>query len=279
MTPLRWGIIGVGRAGRARGQAIQKDPRAELLAGHRGDPAALGVPEWPLEALLERCDAVAVCSPDALHAQHIQAALQAGCHTLTEFPICQSAAGARALFELAETQDKVLHVEHIELLGGVSQVLGQADLSPRSAHMSFQTSSTSTSPAWGNVARIHRVLHALGDPAGLRVESRGPTHLQGALRYPWGEVGLDFRQDPGLSRQTRFVISGARIWVQEDRSLHCDGLPLTLPQGRGLFFEDQLLASARILDGAPESPPRARILRVLELVEALESAPIAPPAD
>ncbi len=276
MSALRWGILGVGGAGRARGRAIQKDPRAELLAGHRGDPASLGIPDWPIEQILERCDAVAICSPDAVHGAQIQAALEADCHVLTEFPICQSATQARALFSLAEAQNKVLHVEHIELLGGVSQVLGQAKITAQSGHISFQTGPRSVSPAWGNVARLHRVVHALGEPSGVRLEARGPDHLQGALLYPWGEVGLDFRQEQGLKRQTRFLVTGDKTWVQENRSLSCDGVPVSLPENRGLFFEDQLHASARILDGALHYLPESRILRILELAEALDRTPLVP---
>ncbi|MFT5587159.1 MAG: hypothetical protein ACI9VR_004767 [Cognaticolwellia sp.] len=278
-SPLRWGILGVGGAGRARGRAIQQDPRAELVAGHRGDPGALGIPHWSVEEILERCDAVAICSPDALHAEQIQAALLAGCHVLTEFPVCQSAARARELFALAQGKGKALHVEHIELLGGVSQVLGERNLSPRSAHIAFQTGPRSMSPAWGNVARIHRALHALGEPTAVRVEARDAGHLLGALLYPWGELGLDFRQAPGLKRQTRFVISGTHTWVQQDRTLSRDGTLLVLPQNRGLFFEDQLLATAHILDGAPHCLPQTRILRVLELIEDLEAATIVTGAD
>ena len=279
MSPLRWGILGVGAAGRARGRAIQQDPRAELLAGHRGDPAALGIPSWSMEQVLEQCEAVAICSPDAVHAAQIKAALLADCHVLTEFPVCQSSAQARDLFALAKDQGKALHVEHIELLGGVSQVLGAQTLSPRSAHLAFQTGHRPVSVAWGNVARIHRALHALGEPTGLRVEARSDKHLIGALTYPWGELGLDFRQAPGLTRQTRFVISGTHTWVQLDRSLSRDAAHLSLPQNRGLFLEDQLLASAHILDDSPQSLPQARILRVLELVEALEAAPIVSGVD
>lgn len=279
MKPLRWGILGVGGAGRARGRAIQQDPRAELLAGHRGDPAALGIPSWSQAQILEHCDAVAICSPDALHAEQIHAALLADCHVLTEFPICQSAAQARELFALAKARSKVLHVEHIELLGGVSQVLGTQSLSPRSAHLSFQTGPRPLSVAWGNVARIHRALHALGDPSGVRVEARSQRQLVGALLYPWGELGLDFQQAPGLKRQTRFVISGSHTWMQENRSLTRDGTTLTLPKNRGLFLEDQLLASAHFLDGTPQSLPQARIVRALELIEALEAAPIVTGVD
>ena len=40
---LRWGIIGVGRAGAARARALAADPRAEAVLGVRGDPVAAGL--------------------------------------------------------------------------------------------------------------------------------------------------------------------------------------------------------------------------------------------
>lgn len=195
---------------------------------------------------------------------------------LTEFPICRSSTQAQALLDLAAAKDRVLHIEHIELLGGVAVVLAQADLRPESGLLSFQGGPREGSVAWGNVARIHRAVHALGEPSGVRVECRTPERLSGALIYPWGELGLDLRQQEGLSRSTRMVLSGPQVWVHQDRTLHCDGQPVPLPEIRGLFLEDQLRASARILDGAAPYVSDARILKVLQLVEALEGAPLSP---
>lgn len=271
--PLRWGVLGVGRAGRARARAIQQDPRAVLLAGHRGEPAAVDIPEWPEARILAQCDAVAVCSPSPLHPQQVQAALHADCHVVCEFPVAASADQARALMALAAAQGRVLHTEHIELLGGVSRVLATQALQPTSGLLRFQSGPCHGSVVHANIARLHRAVHALGWPEGHRVELRTPSHFIGALRYPWGELGLNFQHAAGLKRGTHMVLAGPQTWVQEDRSLHRNGEPVALPAGPGLFLQDQLAASARILDGTPPYVSDARILGVLELADALDKAP------
>jgi predicted dehydrogenase len=61
-------------------------------AGRGRDAAArFEVPFWPTPAaLLERCDAVGICSPTALHPALIEQAAAAGCHVLCEKPLAQS---------------------------------------------------------------------------------------------------------------------------------------------------------------------------------------------
>lgn len=273
MSPLRWGVLGLGRAGQARARAIQQDPRAELLAGHRGDPSALGVPDWPVAEILARCDVVAVCSPDPLHPEQVHAALMADCHVLCEFPLAHSLAQAQALMDLAAERGRVLHTEHIELLGGVSRALASAELRPASGVLSFESGPTAYPVVWANVARLHRAVHALGLPQAVRVETRSPSLLTGALIYPWGELGLHFSHRAGQKRSTRMVLAGAQTWVHQDRTLSRDGTPVSLPQGPGLFVQDQRAASARILDGAPPYVSDSRILAVLELAQRLDAAP------
>ena len=77
---LKWGIIGVGRAGRARARAIQSDPRASVSLGFRGAPDAVGLQAaTSIAAMLEAVDAVAICSTDETHFALVRQALQSGC--------------------------------------------------------------------------------------------------------------------------------------------------------------------------------------------------------
>ncbi|HXF61460.1 MAG TPA: Gfo/Idh/MocA family oxidoreductase [Caldilineaceae bacterium] len=100
MDKIGIGVIGGGgiaAEGHIRG--YQEDPRAEVVALYdvneakmREQAHRLRVRETytALDAFLERKDiqAVSVCSPDHLHAAHVQAALQAGKHVLCEKPMC-----------------------------------------------------------------------------------------------------------------------------------------------------------------------------------------------
>ncbi|NOY24349.1 MAG: Gfo/Idh/MocA family oxidoreductase, partial [Oligoflexia bacterium] len=124
---LTWGVVGVGRAGQARTRALHQDPRAEPLYGWRGHPEAVGLRSVSdLGELLRRVDAVAICTPDNTHPTLVRRALAAGVHVLVEFPLAGSAEVARDLMAQARQQRRVLHVEHIELLGGVARVLREA---------------------------------------------------------------------------------------------------------------------------------------------------------
>ena len=117
MLMVRWGVLGVGRAGRARVEALRADPRAEIVGGWRGDTDGASIDAFSsYEEMLQHVDAIAVCSPDGFHATQVHTALSAYRHVLCEFPVASSAGEASSLFALAVARDRVLHVEHIELL-------------------------------------------------------------------------------------------------------------------------------------------------------------------
>ena len=94
---LKWAIVGVGRAGRARARAIDRDARSRLVAVHRGRNAAeTGAPEVSFEEALDVADAVAICTPDALHVDMVEATLRAGKHAVVEYPMAPSATEAES---------------------------------------------------------------------------------------------------------------------------------------------------------------------------------------
>ena len=105
---IRWGILGLGRAGRARSRAIADDPRCEWVAVHRGryvDEAPPEIRRSGPEQVFGHSDAVVIASPDATHPALVQAALHAGCHVVCEYPLAPDADLAQGLFELAYQQD------------------------------------------------------------------------------------------------------------------------------------------------------------------------------
>lgn len=111
--PLRWLVIGTGRAGQARIRDLQAGGEGTLTeaVGARAGEAAI------LAAIgRDDVDAVAVCTDNASHVHWVRAALEAGHHALCEFPLAATAAEAESLFALAAAQRRVLHVEFIGLL-------------------------------------------------------------------------------------------------------------------------------------------------------------------
>ena len=273
---VRWGVIGVGRAGAARARAILADPESVGAGGIRGRPEEVGLPRAEgVPALLASCDAVAICSPDHTHPALARRALEAGCHVVCEFPLAATAAEAAALLALARDRGRVLHVEHIELLSGAARWWRAQDLSrPVTGRLSFTSARADASPALGNLARLHRIVDILGLPSAVEVAERTAHGLSGQLRFADGSaVALDFRFAPGLPRRTALALAepGGRERVQVNGAVWVDGQAQETPRVGGLFAADHAAAMGRILCGAPPYVSDARLLDVLGLVEQLEA--------
>jgi biliverdin reductase len=286
--PVRWGVAGVGVAGAARTRAIIADPNSEALLGWRGAPEAAGLTRVDnFEALVDGVDAVAICTPDATHAALVRAALEAGRHVVCEYPLAGSAPEAEALFALATAKQRVLHVEHIELMTAAARwtrgrVVGSAlfggAVSFQGAHKPGQDSISHA-----NVARLHRIVDAFGLPSGIQVSWRDDTTLQAALHYPGdpsrvlhpATIELNFRRGPDLRRRTElmFETSSGTI-VQMDRVLLNDGEPVSLLPQSGLFAQDHAAAMSRIQGDAWPLVEPERIVAVLALADQLEAAEI-----
>lgn len=272
---LKWGIIGVGGAGRSRARAIESDPRGSVSLGFRGSPDAVGLQTaTSIEAMLEAVDAVAICSTDETHFGLARQALQADCHVVCEYPLAHTAPDARELFALAAARKRTLHVEHIELLGSAARWWRQQTLGPITGGLvRFTSSRSSVSVVDGGLARLHRVVDFLGVPESIFVQHRDPGHIEGMLRWPTHTIGLDFRFAPGLTRCTEITIDCQLGQCrQRNRSIFIDDSEVELPQSPSLFALDQRTATARILDGTAHYISDTRILEVLALRDALRAA-------
>ena len=286
---VRWAIAGAGVAGRARGRAILADPEATLVRAWRGDPAALGVPAAPdFDALLDAdIDAVAICTPDDTHASLVQRALEADKHVVCEFPLAGDRFRARDLYELAAGRKRTLHTEHIELLTPAARWLRGRVLGRRllggSVRFSGGVRPRATSVAHANIARLQRLIDAVGSPGSLAVRWRDDTHLQAVLHYSgnpdrydgMAEVHVDFIHGADLPRRTELVLelTGGTV-MQLGRTVLDRGIPVTLPDGPGLFAADHAAAMACIRGtGLPYADP-ARVVEGLTLADRLAGAPI-----
>ena len=273
---LRWGIVGLGVAGRARARAIASDPRALTVAVFRGQVEQTGPYRAETFAqLLSMVDAVAICSPDVTHPDLVREALGAGRHVVCEFPLAGTAKVARELLGIARRRGRVLHVEHIELLDGPCRVLRELARGwpLQGGALSFVGARRRGiyGVAHANLARLSRLVDAVGLPEAVRVDMRGPRFLKGALLFPGGAVvRLDFRQDDDQPRRTELLLDGdqgplrqcdQRVWRGEQE--------LAVPPVPGLFLQDQLVASARILDGISSYISDERIVDLISLADAL----------
>lgn len=120
-TALRVGVIGVGGIGKSHLKAFAAVPEASVVAIADANPVRLAemaaefnVPDTYADyrALLDKAnvDAVAVCTPNDLHAPVTIAALEAGKHVLCEKPLATSTAEALAMVRAAQAADRALLV-------------------------------------------------------------------------------------------------------------------------------------------------------------------------
>jgi len=284
-TPLRWAIIGVGRAGRARAKGIKRDPRSEIVAVHRGKHAEeTGAPQMSLEAALESADAVAICTPDDLHVSMVETSLRAGKHTVVEYPLAPNAAEAERLFALADEVGKVLHVEHIELLHSPQQVLrahARRELQ-QSMKISFERqgsgSETATEILDSNIARLHRLVDMGGPIASIEYVQITPGRVAADVTFATGiSAAIDLQAGPYFSRQTQFVVDAtAFVWKLHNDALYRNRAPLTTMEPTPLFEQDHLAATAQILDGRKHYVDRFQILHVLDLAALLATGATGP---
>jgi len=68
-------------------------------------------------------DLVVICNVNRDHGAVVGQALRSGKHVIVEYPLAFNLAEGEELVKLAQQQNLMLHVEHIELLGGVHQLV------------------------------------------------------------------------------------------------------------------------------------------------------------
>jgi biliverdin reductase len=285
---LRWGIVGFGRAGRSRAAAIAADPRCEWVGAWRGAAPPAPAQAFPsLEALLDAVDAVAICSPNDVHAAQVRAALEAGRHVVCEFPLAGSAEEAQALFALAQAKGRSLHVEHIEILTATSAAVrafvAQGALQDGALHFSSPDRGWIGDPdralaiTHRNIARLHRLLDALGPPERLLVHERSPTRLSATLWFQGAPVQFHLHHGPDAPRALTIQLTRAdgQNLRQRNDQVEVNTLPLALPSDGGLFQRDHDAFMAALLDHTPLYVPFERALELLHLADGLLAAPTA----
>jgi len=198
---LRIGVIGAG--GVAQIEHIPNLLRLPGLFDLRGvaDPSAMvrgsvaerhGLAVFPdADALLaEPLDAVVVASPDALHLEHVAAALEAGLHVFCEKPLTYAAADIALLAAARDTAGKVLQTGYMKRFDPSYETLLAMLPSQRGALR--QISVEVTDPDAGPFVKHHdwRAGNDLPADAGIRLRRLQAEQVGRAVPAVLDDIGV-----------------------------------------------------------------------------------------
>ncbi|NXE50813.1 BIEA reductase, partial [Casuarius casuarius] len=211
------------------------------------------------------------------HEETIRTFLEAGKHVLVEYPMALSAKAAHDLWEMAERKDKVLHVEHIELLTEeykqLKKEVAGKDLVKGTLHFTGHVLDEKQSgfPAFSGIARLTWLVDLFGDltvTSATREEqkeknySRMTVHFQTANKKPltWIE-----ERGPGMRREKKINFCFTSGCLED--------FPQAPRSAVGLFMQDQNLFAKKLLGQVSKEELTAekwRILRCLDLAEEIQ---------
>lgn len=133
MKTLRIGIVGTGYAAQKRAEAILEDARATLVSvtgssKERIQEFADKFAITPLDSWYELVnqadlDLVFICTVNGEHGAIALSALQLDKHVVVEYPLALNYLEAAQIVSLAREKQKLLHIEHMELIGGLHQAI------------------------------------------------------------------------------------------------------------------------------------------------------------
>jgi biliverdin reductase len=308
--PIRVGIIGTGFAAKVRAQNITAESRTQLVAvaGRTPDRTvefAAGfqvqaIDSWQALLQMPDIDLVIVATINGDHSKIVRAAIAAGKHTIVEYPLALHAHEAAEIIALAQTKKVLLHVEHIELLGGLHQTmreqlhhLGEIYY----ARYSTIVPQRPVPPKWtfnrtefgfplsAALSRLHRFTDLFGSIESINCNNQ----------Y-WGGVGdyyttclctaqfrfknssaigeIAYGKGEGLWQGSRkFEVHGANgalIFDGDEGVLIQAGIstPLDLGARKGLFAKDLELVLDHLIDGKPNYVMPAASLGTLRVADA-----------
>lgn len=133
MELLNIGIIGTGYAAKKRAEAIIDDNKANLCSvtgsdlerttQFAHDYSIAAVDSWQKLVSDRKLDLVIICTVNQDHSAITRTALQLNKHVVVEYPLALNYPEAAEIIALASERKKLLHVEHMEIIGGLHQAI------------------------------------------------------------------------------------------------------------------------------------------------------------
>jgi biliverdin reductase len=308
--PLRVGLVGTGFAAKVRAQTIQAEARTQLVAIAGRNPmrtnefaADFGAPQitdWRTLVAMPEIDLVVVATINCDHGEIVRAAITAGKHTIVEYPLSLDPQDAAEIIALAQTKGVLLHVEHIELLGGLHQTMRQwlghlgevyyarySTIVPQRSVPQKWTYNRSEFgfPLSAALSRLHRFSDLFGSIESINCHNRYAggvgdyyqtclctaqfrfknTNAIGEVVYGKGEgLWQDSRKFEVHGEQGALVFNGDEgLLIQGDVTTTLD-----LGSRRGLFAKDTEFVLDCLLNGQPNYVTPAASLATLRVADA-----------
>ncbi|NJR21831.1 MAG: Gfo/Idh/MocA family oxidoreductase [Richelia sp. CSU_2_1] len=308
-SPIKVGIVGTGFAAKLRAEMLSADSRSRLIAVAGRDPektaafcqafAAEAAVSWRKLVEREDLDLVIVCTVNRDHGAIALAALENGKHVVVEYPLSLEVSQAERAIELAEKHQKLLHIEHIELLGGLHLAIkASLPLVGKVFYARYVTVTPQRTvpqrwtyqpslfgfPFAGALSRLHRFTDLFGEVAGVNCHSQfWETHpdfykaclcnaqlhfingIFAEVVYGKGEV---FWQSENVF--TIYGEQGTLIFTPESGQLIQGENRQAIPVGtrRGLFAKDTDMVLECLLNGSPLYVKNTSSLYALKVAEA-----------
>ncbi|MEB3177711.1 MAG: Gfo/Idh/MocA family oxidoreductase [Nostocaceae cyanobacterium] len=311
--PIRVGLVGTGYAAKLRAGALVNDSRCDLVAivGYKSEKTAEFAQNYQSEvenswqSLVERrdIDMVIVSTINRDHGAIARAALESGKHVVVEYPLSLDVEEAEELIAFAKSQKKLLHVEHIELLGGVHQALKQhlpeigqvfyvrystikpENPAPRKWTYNHQMFGF---PLSGALSRLHRLMDLFG-----KVDTVNCHNRFWATEEEYFQSCLCITQlcfESGLLGQVIYG-KGETLWLAERKfEVHGEGgglvfdgeqgvlittegtKPVEVGTRRGLFVKDTTMVLDHLINGTPLYVTASESLYTLKIADAARRA-------
>ncbi|MDJ0632215.1 MAG: Gfo/Idh/MocA family oxidoreductase [Xenococcaceae cyanobacterium MO_188.B29] len=307
---IKVGIVGTGYAAKKRAEALQADPRAEILqvAGNTPEKVAkfcqtfsvTEVNSWQELVSQPELDLIVICTINRDHGAIARSAIENNKHVVIEYPLSLDPQEAAAIITLAQAKNKLIHVEHIELIGGIHQTLRQ--YLPEIGNI-FYARYTTIAPKypparrwnyhkqmWGfplsaALSRVHRLTDILGNVATVSCQSRywdapeaeyfNACLCNAQLRFVNGAIAeISYGKGDvfwhGYRHLEIYGDQGTISFMGEKGSLIKGEETITLPvkSRRGLFVQDTSMVLDYLTEGQPLYVKPQASLYALQVADA-----------
>lgn len=290
---LKVGLVGTGYAAQRRAEAFQDSSSTELIAvvGNSVENTLSfcdsyninSVSNWQELVKDSSLDLICICNVNRDHGSIVRGALLADKHVIVEYPLTLNPEEADELINLARQKHKLLHVEHIELLGGVHQALKQ-HLSnigtPFLARYSTILSKQKVAPHWtysydyygfpfiAAVSRINRFTDLFGEVDSVNCNARfWDAPENGYFSSCWCQAQLSFKNKMMVTitygKGEKFKTSDRTLEIYGDEgTILFEGekgkiirgkeeIEIEVGSRRGLFAQDTEIVLKHLTTGKP----------------------------